>query len=253
MSIRVKILLGFFILAFMLFISGAFSIFELTKLSRAVKMMITNSYRSIDYSKQMLDVLELQEKSILFHIGTNEFRHEETFRNAEKNFELNLDSARTNLTFKNEAEIIDSISLYYKTFLNHTQLVFSDNPLSLSDYLSLVHPFALATKEHIKLLMVLNQKELYESAAFHEASAQRAIMPGLIIIITSLLFTFIFTYLIHHYFVAPIIRLTKGINDYVKYNKAFDVQLETRDELWKLKESISSLIAICKTNLRKSE
>ena len=112
----------------------------------------------------------------------------------------------------------------------------------LSDYLNEVYPLMLVTSDQIKKLMVLNQRELYESAAFHESSAQRAIMPGLIVILTSLLFTFVFTYLIHHYFVSPIISLTKGINDYVKYRKPFKVTLETKDELWSLKESIFNLI-----------
>jgi CHASE3 domain sensor protein len=253
MGIRVKILLGFFILASMLFISGAISIFELTKLSRAVKMMINDSYRSIDYSKQMLDAIEKQEKIILFFIGTKSSSYEDSYKGIAKHFELNLDSAKTNLTFKNEKEIIDSISYHYRFFKDVSDQVFRGKLYLTEDYIEHIYPHALATKEFIKQLMVLNQKELYESAAFHEASAQRALMPGLIVILTSLLFTFIFTYLINHYFVSPIIRLTKGINDYVKYNKPFGIPLETRDELWKLKESITNLIAICRTSNRKTE
>lgn len=242
MGIRVKILLGFFILAFMLFISGAISIFELTKLSKAVKMMINDSYRSIDYSKQMLDAIERQERLILFHLGTEQAESKVCFDNIAGEFKMNLDSARANLTFKDEVVLIDSIAINYTLFEISALNYLEGGHKQLGDYLNEVYPLMLVTSDQIKKLMVLNQRELYESAAFHESSAQRAIMPGLIVILTSLLFTFVFTYLIHHYFVSPIIALTKGINDYVKYRKPFKVTLETKDELWSLKESIFNLI-----------
>jgi methyl-accepting chemotaxis protein len=244
MGIRVKILLGFFILASMLFISGAFSIFELTKQGQAVKMMITDSYRSIDYSKQMLDAMEQQEKILLRHIGNNTPESFEKFEEAAKFFELNLDSARKNLTFPHEEEIVDSITKSYFNYKEKAQRVFFVNGYNLNAFLDTIHPAELQTTKYIKKLTLLNQQELYDSAAFHEASAQRAIVPGLVVILTSLIFTFIFTYLVNHYFVSPIIKLTKGINDYVKFHKPFDVPLETRDEIYKLKTSIKEMISL---------
>jgi len=58
---------------------------------------------------------------------------------------------------------------------------------------------------------------------------------------------------VHHYFVEPIIKLTKGINDYVKFRKPFDVVLETKDEFHSLKESILSLISLQKAGTKKLE
>jgi len=252
MGIRVKILLGFMILVSMLFISGAFSIFELTKQGRAVKMMITESYRSIDYSKQMLDALERQEKIILYHIGGKDIDAKHQFDEVDNLFDLNLDSARMNLTFKNEEEIIDSISFFYNEFKEKSLRMFELNVYTLETYIDSSQITELKTTDQIKKLMLLNQQEFYESAAFHENSAQRAIVPGLIVILTSIIFTFIFTYLVNHYFVSPIIKLTKGINDYVKYHKPFEVQLETRDEIFSLKESIKDLISFIRLN-KKSE
>lgn len=243
MGIRVKILLGFLILVCMLFISGAFSIFELTKQGKAVKMMITDSYRSIDYSKRMLDVIEKQERQLILYLGRKDENARDQFLGINQLFEAYIDSARMNLTFVNEADIVDSISFYHNKYKERAFKVFNANTYPFNNYIDSVYSIKVTATEYIKKLMLLNQTELYESAAFHEASSQRAIVPGLIVILTSILFTFIFTYLVNHYFVSPIIKLTKGINDYVKSSKPFDVPLETRDELHSLKESIKDLIS----------
>jgi hypothetical protein len=237
----------------MLFISGAFSIFELTKQGKAVKMMITDSYRSIDYSKQMLDALEQQERILLFHIGINKPGTKEEFDEVARFFELNLDSAKLNLTFSEEAQIVDSISHYYFIFKDRAQRVFLSNSYRLNNFLDSIHPAELNTTEFVKKLTLINQQELYRSAAFHEASAQRATVPGLIVILTSIIFTFIFTYLVNHFFVSPLIKLTKGINDYVKYHKPFDVPLETHDEIYSLKESIKDLISYSRLSKKPEE
>lgn len=237
----------------MLFISGAISIFELTKLGKAVKGLIYDNYRSIDYSRNMLDALEEHENALLlFAEGDSELALER-FRNAEIMFNDNLDSASINLTLTNELAFIDSVNFYYSILIEKTRAAFQSNDFSLGFYLKEINPIINTTSQHVKNLITINQQGLFKSAAFLETSAQRASVPGLIVIITSLIFTFVFTYLVHHYFVSPILRLTKGINDYVKYRKAFEVQMETKDELYSLKESIVNLISILKSSNRKLE
>jgi hypothetical protein len=253
MGIRTKIMMGFVILASMLFISGAISIFELTKLGKAVKGLIFDNYKSIDYSRNMLDALELQENAILFYTKGDTDQAKAKFSKAHSLFTQNLDSASINLNQSKELVYIDSVRLAYNEFYQSANDFFLSADVSLKFYLETINPKITVTSEHVKNLITINQKSLFDSAAYLETSAQRAVMPGLIVIITSLLFTFIFTYLVHYYFVKPIIRLTKGINDFVKYRKTFDVPIENKDELLSLRESIVSLISIVKTLSRKAE
>lgn len=253
MGIRTKIMLGFIILASMLFISGSISIFELTKLGRAVKGLIFDNYQSIDYSRNMLDALEKQEKSLLLFAQGDTASAIEKFYTSKDFFLANVDSASMNLTLNEEHAFIDSVKLCYSSFVAKAERVFKSNGFSLDIYLTDIYPSVTKTSDHVKNLITINQRGLFNSAAFLETSAQRAIMPGLIVILTSLIFTFVFTYLVHHYFVSPIIRLTRGINDYVKFNKPFDVPLETKDELSNLKQSIINLITLCKSSNRKTE
>ncbi len=251
MGIKIKILLGFFILASMLFISGAISIFELTMLGKSVKGLVYDNYISIDYSRQMLDALEKQDNALIMLANGNHEKAIVDFHSAKLLFEENLALASKNLTQTNEDLLIDSLSICYSSFLVVSNEYINNRSLPLSDYIALIKPIISATSSLVKNLITINQQGLFKSATFLETSAQRAIIPGLIVIITSIVFTIIFTYLVHHYFVDPIIRLTKGINDYVKYRKPFEVPLETKDELYSLKESIANLITFSKSTVKR--
>lgn len=251
MGIRTKMMLGFIILASMLFISGAISVFELTKLGKSIKGLIHDNYKSIDYSRSMLDALDEQENALLFKISGDSIHSRQQFSKADKILRTNLDSASNNLNLVSEHQQVDSVRVSYEKFYACAAANFNDVNFSINSYISVTNPLLIEVNEHVKNLITINQQDLSKSAAFLETSAQRASLPGLIVIITSLIFTLIFTYLVHHYFVSPILRLTKGINDFIKFRKPFEVPLETKDEFYKLKESIVNLISLTKTSGRK--
>ena len=251
MGIRTKMMLGFIILASMLFISGAISVFELTKLGKSIKGLIHDNYKSIDYSRSMLDALDEQENALLFKVSGDSIHSRQQFSKADKILRTNLDSASNNLNLVSEHQQVDSVRVSYEKFYACAAANFNDVNFSINSYISVTNPLLIEVNEHVKNLITINQQDLSKSAAFLETSAQRASLPGLIVIITSLIFTLIFTYLVHHYFVSPILRLTKGINDFIKFRKPFEVPLETKDEFYKLKESIVNLISLTKTSGRK--
>ena len=251
MGIRTKLMLGFIILASMLFISGAISVFELTKLGQSIKGLIYDNYKSIDYSRNMLDALDQQENALMFKIAGDSVMSRRMFIEADNFLRTNLDSANNALNLVSEHQQVDSVRIYYEHFYAYASANFDDANFSIHEFLRSTNPLLLQVNEHVKNLITINQQDLSKSAAFLETSAQRASLPGLIVIVTSLIFTLVFTYLVHHYFVSPILRLTKGINDYLKFRKPFEVPLETKDEFYKLKESIVNLISLTKASNRK--
>ena len=48
--------------------------------------------------------------------------------------------------------------------------------------------------------------------------------------------------MINHYLLNPVVRITRGIDNYLKYRRPFDVPLEVRDEVFSLREAVRSLI-----------
>lgn len=253
MGIRFKIMVGFIILASMLFISGAISIYEITKMGKDVNELVMESYRSIEYSKNMLDALDNQKIAFLYLVNGDSETANNRFNAAHDYFSQNLNMAIGSFYLTQEQVLIDSVRVCYEKYGVKSKPFLRESSIDLAIYLEEIDPYIAETAEHVKNLVLIYQEALFKSTAYLENSTHRAIMPGLLVILISLIFTFMFTYLVNHFFAKPIVRLTKGIDDFVKYKKPFDVRIETRDELLSLKESIVSLIYSQRSTLQSKE
>ena len=109
-------------------------------------------------------------------------------------------------------------------------------------YYSESHQQFIQVKRSIKSLMELNQKAMYNTSKALKDRSKRSVMPGIVAIITAVLFTLLFNYFIHHYFAEPIVQITKGVEDFNVYGKEFKVEIETEDELKRLAEAINNLL-----------
>jgi methyl-accepting chemotaxis protein len=252
MGIRLKIVSGFVILASMLVISGSISIYELTKLGRSVNNLLRDNYRSIDYSKGMLNSLLDQEKAFLLALNGNIDSSKSLYAQSIAAFTTNLDLAAKNLTVTGEDQQVDSIKSLFLHYQTVSSPFFDKANCNSTYYLNSLYAPYIKVYRGVEELLTMNQSNLIEISTLLENSPYRAILPGLIVIITSIVFSIIFNYMINHYIVNPIIKLTRSINDYVKYKRPFEVTMETRDELYQLKDSVSNLIATSKST-RKAE
>lgn len=242
MGIKFKILSGFVILASLLFISGALSMYELTKLGRSVNKLLKDNYKSIDYSKKMMQAVSLQEELLLLSLVQPVDTLTTSFNQADSVFLKNLELAAQNLTLPNEGVYVDSIRMAYGDYILEARGFIGEDKIDSQKLMLTVRGKMKQVSLRVEALLTLNQDSLFKVATFLEGSPHRAIMPGLIVIISSLVFTILLNYFINHYVISPILRLTKGVNDYVRYRKPLDVSLETKDELYSLKESILNLI-----------
>ena len=100
----------------------------------------------------------------------------------------------------------------------------------------------LNAKSAVDELMTLNDNTMYKTASELKNRAGRAIMPGIVAIVSALIFTAIFNFFINLYFILPIKRLAEGIQEYMKSGKMSEIRVESKDELSKLADSIRDLI-----------
>lgn len=242
MGIRLKIVAGFVILAALLVISGLISIYELTKLGNSVNNLLNDNYRSIDYSREMTTNLERQKKALIMAINGDTEKATALFNASKIEFNANLIKAANNLTLPGEINFIDSIAIAFSNYLPIASDFITNNNHNIDLYLNDIQPTIWTIQGKVDDLLTINQQNLSQTATLLEKSPYRTILPGLIVVISSILFSIIFNYMISYYMLKPIIRITKGINDFVKYKKPFEVTVETKDELNDLKESVKNLI-----------
>lgn len=242
MGIRQKILTGFIILGSLLIISGVISIYELTKLGNSVNQLLDDNYKSIDYSKRMSLSLEQQKKALILSVNGNKDDAGALLKQSAKTFKTYLTRTSQNLTLPEEVRLLDSLKLSYSRFNALTeQFVFSEHS-TLSSYIDTILPAAYCVQRYLEEILTVNQQKLNETANVLKNSPYRTILPGLIVIITSIVFSIIFNYMITYYMVKPIIRITDSINHFVKFKRPFEVTVETKDEIYRLREAVKNLI-----------
>jgi len=246
MSLRIKILSGFLILAVMLFVAGLVSIFELSSIGTSVQKLLDDNYKSISAAKTMVEALEREDSAILLLLSGKWEEGRSTIETADRLFNDGFEIARNNVTISGEKEYIDKIELNYKAYKNLwiKPIVGTQHERNLSWYFQNVHKTFQDVKESVEKLMALNSRTMYQTASDLENRAHRAIMPFIVAMLSALIFVIIFNFFVNYYMVSPLINLTKGIRSFIATGKPLDVKIETKDELLDLVSSIKELIAM---------
>lgn len=244
MGIRAKILLGFLILATMLFLAGAWSIYELRTVGTSVQGLLDDNYKSINAARLMTDALEREDSAILLLLSGNWKAGREIIQSADAAFQQGFDIARNNVTIPGEKAYVDEIEKAYKNFkaLWVRPTAGTGHEKNLNWYFQQVHHAFLEVKLAVERLMALNDRVMYQTATDLKNRAQRAVMPGVVAILSALVFALVFNYFVNYYLVSPIIKVTKAIQRFLETGVPIEVKIETKDEMNRLATSLQQLM-----------
>lgn len=243
MKLRMKIMSGFLILVIMLAVAGIFSIYELLSISSSVQSLLDDNYKSIDEAKKMIEALESEDSGLLLIISGKRTEGRQMIEKADTIFQSALDTAKRNCTTTKELETADDISLEYKTY----KALWADSLLGTHDnygmdwYFEHSRSTFEAVKTLVNELMALNDAIMYQTASDLKNRMNRIIMPGIVAIVSALVFAFLFNYFINHYFVNPIISITNEVQNILKTGNPSSIEIETDDELKTLASAIHDL------------
>ena len=249
MKIRTKILLGFLILAVMLGVAGAYSIYELTSISTSVQKLLDDNYKSINAAKQMVEALEREDSGVLLLLSGKWKEGRATIVDAHRNLEKAFDIASHNVTIPGEKDVVDKIYAQYQVYRNNWDrpIVGTEYEGNLNWYFEKVHRDFTEVKSTVESLMTINDNAMYQTASTLKNRAHRAVMPGIVAILTALVFTIIFNFFVNLYVVNPILSIIKAIKNFLQSGEPIKLSIETSDELHELAASIVNLTAMIRT------
>jgi len=244
MKLRLKVLSGFLVLALMLSVAGAWSIYELRSMSTAVQDLLDDNYKSIKAATMMLEALEREDSAILLLTQGRWREGRDIIESADSLFATGFHVAANNVTIPGETFYIQAIASAYDEYKGvwEKPIVDTQKQGNLTWYFESVHGAFVDVKSAVNDLMNLNAEVMFNTASAHREKANRSIMPGLVAVIAALVFSLMFSYFVNLYIVNPIVRITRGVRLFIKEGSDFDVHMETRDELSDLAESIQTLI-----------
>lgn len=243
MKLRLKILSGFFIIVLMLFLAGLWSITELSALGGTVDKILEENYKSINAANSMIEGLERQDSGILLLLLGHWQMGRKILTSGDSLFQAGFNIASNNITISGEKALIDSINSVYSNFkhLWERPIVDTEREGNLSWYSDQSHIAFNKAKALVNQLMRLNSTNMYQTSMVMKSRANRIIMPGIIAMLASVLFTFIFNFMINRYMIAPIANITRGAQQFIEKDTPYEVEIESRDEINDLNNAVRIL------------
>ncbi len=243
MNLRYKILSGFIILTLMLTIAGVWSIYHFHFIGNRVNKIMEGEYKSINSSINMLHALEREDSAILLSLLGNLYESSAMLQTADSSFAGGLNQARIAINSDNNKKILAEIESNYAVYRTEWQNLGNSKPPEdlLKGYFANSHSKFLTTKQSIEKLLMENENELYSTASNLKDLANRATMPGIIAIIAALVFTIMFSYFVHYYFISPIIKIINAVKQNKKSGIPINIESNSNDEIAELIDSINYL------------
>lgn len=229
----------------MLIIAGAMSIYEFSLINKSVEVLIDDNYKTIEASKTMIESLEREDSGILLLVSGNWKKGRTIMKSADSLFLSSFNKAKNNLTEENEDKYIEKIEQAYLIYKEKWELpiVSTYKEHNIDWYLNEVHDNFLNVKSQINALIDLNETNLHKEATSLKEQSRRAIMPGIIAIISALVFLLLFNFFINLILVRPIKKIKNSVKGYNIYSHNFNANISNNDDLKELETEIQNLIA----------
>lgn len=261
-GLRRRVTVGFLSIVCLLFFSGMVSFVELSRLSRDTDDILNANRRHIELAKEMLDAVHEQNVALIHLSVLGDRSYDSLCRAGMTRLERTLQVARSEAL---EKSFLDSLA-----FATTEMRVLTDNFLAFGAALSATADSMESsridsigrlwyTEEYqphygeltaaVKNYMTSTQSSLAPRTEQMKKNAYRAVTPVLISLVVMIAIVLMLYYFMTVYCVNPILRMNKGLGDFIAFRIPFAVKSENfKDEMRELKEKIDSLILLSKQN-----
>ena len=110
-GIRKRVTIGFLSIVALLFFSGLVSLFELSHMSNDIEAILDSSRKSIEMSKNMLDAIHNNERSVTYYTVLRDSLYADSCRTSLADFDSLLRQARSDVSAEAQSRF-DSLDLY---------------------------------------------------------------------------------------------------------------------------------------------
>ena len=259
---RRRVTIGFLSIVCLLFFSGMVSFVELSHLSRDTGEILKANKRNIELAKEMLDAAYEQNVALIRLSVFGDNSYDSLCRSSMERLENTLLVA--------QSEALDKSFLDSLAFATTELRLLTDNYLAFGSMRWKASPSAGAANPAapdsvgrswydseyevlygrltaaIKNYMTSTQSSLAPRAEQMKKNAYRAVTPVLISLVVMIAIVLMLYYFMSVYCVNPIIRMNKGLGDYLSFRVPFAVKADCKDEVLELKEKIETLITVSK-------
>ena len=266
-GLRRRVTVGFLSIVCLLFFSGMVSFVELSHLSRDTGEILKANKRNIELAKEMLDAAHEQNVALIRLSVFGDRSYDSLCRRSLERLENTLLVAQSEAL---EKSFLDSLAFATTELrlLTDNYLAFGtpDTAVPVAPAVGILRPDSAGIKWYgneyealygrltsaIKNYMTSTQSSLAPRAEQMKKNAYRAVTPVLISLAVMIAIVLMLYYFMSVYCVNPIVRMNKGLGDYLSFRIPFTVKADCKDEVLELKEKIETLITVSNSKQTKA-
>ena len=264
-GLRRRVTIGFLSIVCLLFFSGMVSFVELSHLSRDTGEILKANKRNIELAKEMLDAAHEQNVALIRLSVFGDRSYDSLCRRSLERLENTLLVAQSEAL---EKSFLDSLAFATTELrlLTDNYLAFGTPDTEVPVAPAAISPDSVGVKWYgeeyealygrltsaIKNYMTSTQSSLAPRAEQMKKNAYRAVTPVLISLAVMIAIVLMLYYFMLIYSVNPIIRMNKGLGDYLSFRVPFTVKADCKDEVLELKEKIETLITLSNSKQTKA-
>jgi methyl-accepting chemotaxis protein len=237
MRLRIKLLAGFILINALLIVAGTMSIFELTKMRSEAISIIDGNYKTLHRLNLMLIAVEKEDKAVLMLMLGQWKKGRTDIARADSSFNSNYARALKNSTTNQELEMIGKQYAQLK-HIWELPIVDTKKQGNINWYFTSFLPTYQSTIEQIEKAMEISQQTLHKESRQLLEDSHKAIMPGIVAIISAIILSLLMYFFTTRFFSKPIEDILKGLIKYNNSGKSFSVAINTNDEIKELAKEI---------------
>ena len=242
-SLKIKILIGFMMVILFLIIAGGYSIYQFMQLNKSADTLVEESYITLSSLKTMRESIENEDDAIVILISgkweegkTKLKKADSSFMKAFKNAEMHSIIPEKDTYLKNIAK---SYTLYKDSW--NQPIVETERQGKIDWYFSKIHTNYFNAIRSLNELTDLTELNMYNEARRIKDNSKRAIIPGLVAIVSAVVYLLMLNFLITKSVISPIIRINKAVKSYSFGSKSFSAKINSNDEIKELEQSIRKM------------
>ena len=244
-TIKRKVRTGFAILGTILFFSSVIAIFEFVRINRASSGVINDNILSINAERSLIESSELYNMELLAILG--EETPPENFSNAiHESFVSTLDKLPDNFTTEQENRYADSVRYAYATYMQvvmEAPEIWEQGVAARQEwYFGRVQQYYSYLRNYIVNLNSMSNAALQANSEMMESTFFRSMMPAVAALIVGLIVILLFNAYLNFYVINPLTKMGKGVKDFVRFGKDYNVEFDNDDEISDLNDALTDLI-----------
>ncbi len=243
LTLRQKLILSLSAIAVVLMVSSTISVLEYSRMSDYVSALISENINSINLARKLSDIISGYNLEILTVIGNEAVTKVPDFD--QHAFLDRCDSLEKALAVIHKQPLADSVvyaySAYMLTSLELPEVLKSDFIDSRSWYFDRLQPSYNKLNGYVNTMISTIYADLKANSLRFDRGFYRSVIPGIVAVVVGLLLIFMLLFFVMSYYVNPLVRMLRSLDNYRSSGVSYNVDFDGDDELKELNEGIRQI------------